>query len=317
MFGGQHILSCEHFKKDQIMAVMQQAATIEQTYKTQGILDWLKGKILATLFFEPSTRTRLSFESAMIRMGGHVITVEQGTSTSANKGETLQDMARVVSCYADVVAMRHPNPYSVMEFAATARVPVLNAGDGANEHPTQALLDFYTIYKLKQDFPRQPIVIGMLGDLKNARTAHSLIKLLKLFEMQFILIASPEIQLPRLLLEDIQNSGCCVKETHDLSTVIDQLDVLYALRLQRERFENPEDYQRVKGSYQINSSILKRSKPDLIIMHPLPRLDEIDLQVDRDPRACYFQQVENGLYVRMALLWMVLKHRAIQPLFSA
>ena len=302
---GRHILSCADFTPGEIISLMKHTQFIEQEYKKRGCLDILRGKILATLFFEPSTRTRLSFETAMYRLGGHVITVEQGSSSSIYKGETLEDMAQVMSCYADVIAMRHPDPYSVKKFSSTATVPVLNAGDGANEHPTQAFLDLYTIFKLKM-FPAKRLMIGLVGDLKNSRTAHSLIKLLKHFDVHFVFISSPEIKLPLEFMNEIKASGCTASEEENLENVITDLDVLYVIRIQRERFECLETYQKVKGSYQVNSKLLKKAKSDLIIMHPLPRIDEIDKDIDADPRAVYFQQVVNGCFVRMALLSLIL-----------
>ena len=302
----RHILSCKDFSYNEIMLVMKYTQYIEQQYKKHGFLDILRGKILATLFFEPSTRTRLSFETAMYRLGGQVITVEQGSSSSINKGETLEDMARVISCYADVVAMRHPEPNSVMRFAAMATVPVLNAGDGPNEHPTQALLDLYTIFQAKNRFPASNLKIGLVGDLKNSRTTHSLIKLLKHFGAHFVLISSPEIRLPDTLIDEMKQSGCTVSEEMDLEHAIVSLDVLYVTRIQRERFDCIDSYQKVQGSYQVNANLLLKSKSDLVIMHPLPRIDEIHTDVDADPRAFYFHQVANGCYIRMALLALVL-----------
>lgn len=304
----RHFLSCNDLSQAEMMFILRQTETVERLYKTKrnDISQLLRGKILATLFFEPSTRTRLSFETAMLRLGGQVITMEQGSSSSVNKGETLEDMACVINCYADVVAVRHPEPFSVMRFASHSKIPVLNAGDGANEHPTQALLDLYTIYKLQKLNGNKKTVIGLVGDLKNARTVHSLIKLLKYFNVQFVFISSSEVKLPADLLEDVKKSGCGVQETADLNAAMPELDVLYVTRVQRERFECQDTYQRVKNLYHVDEKLLQQAKPDLSIMHPLPRVDEIAKSIDTDPRAVYFQQVENGIYLRMALLLLAL-----------
>ena len=265
-----------------------------------------RGKKLATLFFEPSTRTRLSFEAAMYELGGNVISVPDAGSSSAAKGESVADTAKVVSCYADIIAMRHPKEGAAQVAAMNAGVPVINAGDGGHCHPTQTLADLLTIRREKGGF--SGLTVGVCGDLKFGRTVHSLIGALSRYEgVKFVLISPEELKLPSYVKsETLKARGLSYVQTTDLESVIGGLDILYMTRVQRERFFNEEDYLRLKDSYILTPEKLKKAKGDLCVMHPLPRVNEISVAVDRDPRACYFKQVLNGKYMRMALILMLL-----------
>ena len=264
-------------------------------------------KKLATLFFEPSTRTRLSFEAAMYELGGHVISVPDAGSSSASKGESVSDTARVVSCYADIIAMRHPKEGAAFVAASKAPVPVINAGDGGHCHPTQTLADLLTIELEKNRLGN--LTVGFCGDLKFGRTVHSLINALSRYEgNKFVLISPEELKLPSYVKKDaIKSKGIPYEQTTNLEEAMPKLDILYMTRVQRERFFNEEDYLRLKDSYILTPEKLKKAKPDLAILHPLPRVNEISVAVDDDPRACYFKQVENGKYMRMALILKLLK----------
>ncbi len=303
-FAQHHILSTNSFTLDDLNILFTLTQKMEQRVKKHRSLSLLNGYILATLFFEPSTRTRLSFETAMLRLGGQVITVEHGESSSLKKGETLEDMGYVVGQYADCVVMRHPDPYSVDRLASTCQVPVINAGDGANQHPTQALLDLYTIYSEKKRV--NGLHIGIMGDLKYGRTVHSLVDLLQEYSVQLTFISHPSLKLPEKSIASLRNKGLIVKESESLESVIPNLDVLYVTRVQEERFQNRIDYEKVKNLYQITPSLLRLSKDALSILHPLPRTAEIHPEVDTDPKARYFKQVQNGIYLRMALLSLLL-----------
>lgn len=262
--------------------------------------------ILSTLFFEPSTRTRFSFESAMYRLNGHVITLEQGESSSISKGESLSDMGRMVSNYCDIVVMRHPKIGSVAEFSKYATVPVINAGDGANQHPTQSLVDLYTIFCEKKKINN--LRVGVLGDLKHGRTVHSLLTLLSCYSgNHFTLISHPSLMLDRQKIEVLKQSGCKVEETDNLQEAIKNLDVLYVTRVQQERFKDENEFEKVKNHYHISKSLVEKAKPDLTIMHPLPRINEIDYEVDEMPQARYFAQANYAIYIRMALLFLMTK----------
>ncbi len=266
-----------------------------------------RGKKLATLFFEPSTRTRLSFEAAMYELGGNVLSVASADSSSAAKGESVSDTARVVSCYADIIAMRHPKEGAAFVASKNASVPVINAGDGGHCHPTQTLADLLTIFREKGRLG--DITVGLCGDLKFGRTVHSLINALSRYEgVKFVLISPEELKLPSYVKNDVlKRKGIPYKQTTDLLEAMPELDVLYMTRVQRERFFNEEDYLRLKDSYILTPEKLKTAKADAIVMHPLPRVNEISVAVDSDPRACYFKQVLNGKYMRMALILMLLK----------
>ena len=269
--------------------------------------DACRGKKLATLFFEPSTRTRLSFESAMYELGGNVLSVASADSSSAAKGESVADTARVVSCYADIIAMRHPKEGAPLVAAMHASVPVINAGDGGHNHPTQTLTDLLTISREKGRLDH--LTVGLCGDLKFGRTVHSLIAALSRYEgVRFVLISPDELKLPSYVKKDIlQKNHIEYVQTSDLSAVMPELDVLYMTRVQRERFFNEEDYLRLRDSYILTPDKLKTAKPDLAILHPLPRVNEISVAVDDDPRACYFRQVLYGKYIRMALILKLLE----------
>ena len=264
-----------------------------------------KGKKLATLFFEPSTRTRLSFEAAMYELGGNVIGFSEAKSSSAAKGESVADTAKTISCYADIIAMRHPKEGAPMVAAMNATIPVINAGDGGHNHPTQTLADLLTIKLEKGRF--ENLTIGVCGDLKFGRTVHSLIDAMSRYEgVKFVLISPEELKVPDYVKEAMDKEGISYVETTDLEEAMPALDILYMTRVQRERFFNEEDYLRLKDSYILTVDKLENAKQNLSILHPLPRVNEISVAVDDDPRACYFKQVLNGKYMRMALILKLL-----------
>ena len=264
------------------------------------------GKILATCFYEPSTRTRLSFESAMTRLGGRVIGFSDAASSSASKGESVSDTIRIISCYADICAMRHPKEGAPMVAAEKSLIPVINAGDGGHQHPTQTLTDLQTIRSLHGDLNN--FTIGLCGDLKFGRTVHSLIKTMaRCQNIRFVLISPEELRVPDYIINDVlEANGIEYKETRSLEEVMPELDILYMTRVQKERFFNEEDYIRLKNSYVLTKEKMELAKPDMAVLHPLPRVNEIALDVDDDPRAAYFEQVQNGVYVRMALIMTLL-----------
>ena len=264
------------------------------------------GKILATLFFEPSTRTRLSFESAMLSLGGQVLGFSSAASSSASKGESVADTIRVVSAYCDIIAMRHPKEGAPLVATQHSLVPVINAGDGGHNHPTQTLTDLITIHKEKGHFDN--LTIGFCGDLKFGRTVHSLVAAMSRYTgIRFVLISPEELKLPRYVKEQyIKSRNIPYIQSTSLDEVMPELDILYMTRVQRERFFNEEDYLRLKDSYILTPEKLKNAKPDLRILHPLPRVNEISVAVDEDPRACYFKQVQYGKYIRMALILKLL-----------
>ena len=266
-----------------------------------------RGLKLATLFFEPSTRTRLSFEAAMYELGGNVIGFSEANSSSAAKGESVADTAKVISCYADIIAMRHPKEGAPMVAAMNASIPVINAGDGGHNHPTQTLADLLTIYREKGGF--ENLTVGFCGDLKFGRTVHSLINALSRYSgIKVVLISPEELKLPSYVKKDIlRENNIPYVQTTDLQKVMPDLDILYMTRVQRERFFNEEEYLRLKDSYILTPDKLKNAKKDLCIMHPLPRVNEISVAIDDDPRACYFKQVLYGKYMRMALILKLLK----------
>ena len=269
--------------------------------------DACRGKKLATLFFEPSTRTRLSFEAAMYELGGNVLSVSSAGSSSAAKGESVADTAKTVSCYADIIAMRHPKEGAPLVASMNSSIPVINAGDGGHNHPTQTLADLLTIWREKGRF--ENLTVGFCGDLKFGRTVHSLISALSRYTgIKIILISPEELKLPSYIKRDVlQANGIEYVQTTDLLEVMPELDILYMTRVQRERFFNEEDYLRLKDSYILTPDKLKSAKSDLAILHPLPRVNEIAVAIDEDPRACYFKQVLNGKYMRMALILKLLE----------
>ena len=264
------------------------------------------GKKLATLFFEPSTRTRLSFEAAMYELGGNVLGFSESQSSSAAKGESVADTAKTVSCYADIIAMRHPKEGAPLVAAMNADVPVINAGDGGHNHPTQTLADLLTIYREKGGF--ENLTVGLCGDLKFGRTVHSLIAALSRYKgVKFVLISPTELKLPSYVKDTLKDKGIPYTETDSLENSLKDLDILYMTRVQRERFFNEEDYLRLKDTYILTPEKLKNAGEGLKILHPLPRVNEISVAVDSDPRACYFKQVLYGKYMRMALILMLLE----------
>ena len=265
-----------------------------------------EGKKLATLFFEPSTRTRLSFEAAMYELGGNVLGFSEAQSSSASKGESVADTAKVISCYADIIAMRHPKEGAPLVASMNASVPVINAGDDGHNHPTQTLADLLTIHREKGHFDN--LTVGFCGDLKFGRTVHSLIAALSRYSgVKFVLISPTELKLPDYVKENLKNDGIEFTETGDLEKAMPGLDILYMTRVQRERFFNEEDYLRLKDSYILTPEKLNGAKADMSILHPLPRVNEISVAIDNDPRACYFKQVLNGKYMRMALILKLLE----------
>ena len=272
-----------------------------------------KRKKLATLFFEPSTRTRLSFEAAMLELGGSVIGFSAANNSSAAKGESVADTVKTISCYADIIAMRHPKEGAALVAAGNASIPVINAGDGGHCHPTQTLADLLTIYREKGRF--HDLTVGLCGDLKFGRTVHSLINALSCYTgIRIVLISPEELRLPDYVREDVlEKNGIPYTQTDDLEGAIPALDILYMTRIQRERFFSEEEYLRLKDSYVLDVRKLEHAKPDLCVMHPLPRVNEIAVAVDDDPRACYFKQVLNGKYMRMALILKLLGEAGDKP----
>ena len=271
--------------------------------------DACRGKKLATLFFEPSTRTRLSFEAAMYELGGNVLSVSSAASSSAAKGESIADTAKVVSCYADIIAMRHPREGAAHVAAANATIPVINGGDGGHCHPTQTLADLLTIYQEKGRLDH--LKVGLCGDLKYGRTVHSLISALSRYEgNEFILVSPEELKLPDFVKHEvIEKNGLAYRETASLEEAIGDLDILYMTRIQRERFEDLSVYERLKDVYILTAEKMSLASEHCIVMHPLPRVNEISVEIDDDPRACYFKQVLNGKYMRMALILKLLKDK--------
>ena len=264
-----------------------------------------RGLKLATLFFEPSTRTRLSFEAAMYELGGNVLGFSEAQSSSAAKGESVADTAKTVSCYADIIAMRHPKEGAPLVAAMNATVPVINAGDGGHNHPTQTLADLLTIYREKGGF--ENLTVGLCGDLKFGRTVHSLIDAMSRYAgVKFVLISPEELKVPSYVKQGMKDKGIPYVQTTDLESVMPELDILYMTRVQRERFFNEEDYLRLKDSYILTPEKLTNAKQDLAILHPLPRVNEIAAEVDEDPRAMYFEQARGGVFVRMALILTLL-----------
>ena len=283
------------------------ATALDIVEKPDDYAEICRRKKLATLFFEPSTRTRMSFEAAMYELGGNVISMSSAASSSAAKGESVADTAKVVSCYADIIAIRHPKEGAALVAAENADVPVINAGDGGHCHPTQTLADLLTIRREKGAF--EGLTVGLCGDLKFGRTVHSLINALSRYrDVRFVLISPEELKVPSYVKRDVlKKQGIPYQQTTSLEDAIPELDILYMTRVQRERFFNEEDYLRLKDSYILTPEKLRFAKKDMAILHPLPRVNEISVAIDRDPRACYFKQVLNGKFMRMALILMLLK----------
>ena len=303
MFRKRHVLSMREFSKEEIDSVLDLAQSLEPLARGKKS-SMLAGKILALLFFEPSTRTRMSFETAMKRLGGSVINLGPAEGSSISKGESLADTVRVIGGYADALVIRHPKEGSARLASQFSPVPVLNAGDGAGHHPTQTLLDLYTIRKESR---LENLHVALVGDLKYGRTVHSLAYALSLYGADITLVSPPTLRMPDPIKADLSSKGTIVRETADLGEVIDNVDVLYMTRIQRERFPDPVEYQKVASSYRITLESLAGSQQNLIIMHPLPRVDEISPSVDDSSHARYFQQSFYGVPVRMALLKMLLE----------
>ncbi|MGQ4892533.1 MAG: aspartate carbamoyltransferase [Candidatus Njordarchaeia archaeon] len=303
-FRGRDFISLYDYTENEIRYILEKSKEVENMLNKQRKINLLEGYILASLFFEPSTRTRLSFEAAMQRLGGGVIGFSGVEASSVAKGESLIDTIRTVENYADVIVLRHPIMGAARAAAEFASVPIINAGDGSGEHPTQTLLDLYTILKAKKVL--SGLNIGLLGDLKYGRTVHSLSIALGRFRNKLFLISPKELRMPRETIRDLEEMGVEVIESFNVEEVIGDLDVLYVTRIQKERFPDIKEYEKVKSSYRIDTKILEKAKDDLIIMHPLPRTGEISYDVDKTKFALYFQQVKNGVIVRMALLGLIL-----------
>ena len=301
----RHLMSPLDFSVEEVAQLLDLARDIEASpEKYAHICD---GKKLATIFYEPSTRTRLSFEAAMMNLGGNVLGFSSAASSSASKGESVADTIRMISCYADICAMRHPKEGAPMVASMHSSIPVINAGDGGHQHPTQTLTDLMPIRSLKGRLDN--ITIGLCGDLKFGRTVHSLINALVRYEnVKFILISPEELKLPGYVREDvIKKNGYEYKEVERLEEVMPELDILYMTRVQQERFFNEEDYVRMKDFYILDNAKMSLARPDMLVLHPLPRVNEIAVEVDADPRAVYFKQVQYGVYVRMALILTLLE----------
>ena len=300
----RHFIEPNSFSLEEQLALLDLADRMEADPAPYAHL--CDGRILATLFYEPSTRTRLSFESAMLRLGGKTLGFAGAQLSSASKGETVEDTARVVSNYADVIAMRHPKEGAPYVASQAASIPVINAGDGGHNHPTQTLTDLLTIHREKGRF--DDLTIGLCGDLKFGRTVHSLIKTMaRCKNIRFVLISPEELRVPDYIVKDVlEANGIPYQETRSLEESMSELDILYMTRVQKERFFNEEDYIRLKNSYILTKEKMDLAKPDMAVLHPLPRVNEIALDVDDDPRAAYFEQVQNGVYVRMALIMTLL-----------
>jgi aspartate carbamoyltransferase catalytic subunit len=303
-FEGQHILSVSQFSLEDLVYIFDVAEEFRMIVRRVGALELLKGRILANLFYEPSTRTSSSFIAAMQRLGGTVIPINEVRYSSVSKGESLPDTIRTLEAYADVIVLRHHETGAAALAAHYAHKPVINAGDGIGEHPTQALLDLYTI--LQERARISGLTVTMLGDLKYGRTVHSLAKLLSLFDVKIKYVSPESLQMPAELIAQLGERGLQQQTHHDLGAVLPETDILYVTRIQKERFPSAEDYDAVKDSYMITPETMQQAKPNMVLMHPLPRVGEISMAVDDDPRAAYFRQMEYGVYIRMALLALVL-----------
>lgn len=295
----RNLISITDFSVEEIDKMIKVAGDImTNPYK---YIDICKGKKLATLFFEPSTRTRLSFEAAMLELGGSVLGFSEASSSSASKGESVSDTIRTVGCYADIIAMRHPKEGAPIVAARRTTVPIINGGDGGHHHPTQTLTDLLTITREKGRLNN--LTVGLCGDLKFGRTVHSLIEAMLRYEnVKFVLIAPPELRVPQYIIDMLEKAGAAYKQVETMEAVMPELDILYMTRVQRERFFNEEDYIRLKDTYILNMDKLSSAKNDMAILHPLPRVNEISVEVDDDPRAAYFRQALCGKYIRMALI---------------
>ncbi len=295
----RNLISITDFSVEEIDKMIKVAGDIMTN--PDKYIDICKGKKLATLFFEPSTRTRLSFEAAMLELGGSVLGFSEASSSSASKGESVSDTIRTVGCYADIIAMRHPKEGAPVVAARRTTVPIINGGDGGHHHPTQTLTDLLTITREKGRLNN--LTVGLCGDLKFGRTVHSLIEAMLRYEnVKFVLIAPPELRVPQYIIDMLEKAGAEYKQVETMEAVMPELDILYMTRVQRERFFNEEDYIRLKDTYILNMDKLASAKKDMAILHPLPRVNEISVEVDDDPRAAYFRQALCGKYIRMALI---------------
>ncbi|OGS46104.1 MAG: aspartate carbamoyltransferase [Euryarchaeota archaeon RBG_16_67_27] len=303
-FRGRDILSIRELSRADIDLVLKTARKMVPIALGKKVSRALEGKILSTLFYEPSTRTRLSFESAMARLGGRVLGFSSAEGTSVQKGETLADTIRMVEAYSDAIVLRHPQEGAARLAAEFSEKPVINAGDGAGQHPTQTLLDLYTIWDEKGGFDGRHV--ALIGDLKYGRTVHSLTYALAELGATLAFVSPPTLEMPREIVEHVKERGLSFRMAHRLEEVIREADVLYVTRIQKERFPDPQEYEKVAGSYRIDTDVLREAKRDLIIMHPLPRVMEIAADVDRTKHASYFKQAFNGVPVRMALLDLIL-----------
>jgi aspartate carbamoyltransferase catalytic subunit len=293
------LVSIHDFSKDELLYIVKQAAAFEKDHRPV-----FKGKVVATIFFEPSTRTRLSFETAANRLGARVVGFSDADNTSVSKGETLKDTIMMISNYADLIVMRHPKEGSARYAAEISRVPIINAGDGANQHPSQTLLDMYSIQKTQGRLDN--LTITMVGDLKYGRTVHSLLQAMSHFNTRFKFIAPPELRMPEEYKHYLSERGLSFTEHTELAENINDADILYMTRVQRERFSDPIEYEKVKNVYVLKNSLLKDTKPNMKILHPLPRVNEISADVDDNPKAYYFEQARNGVFARMAIIHYLL-----------
>ncbi len=303
-FTGRDILSTEDLSREDILQILKVTARMEKLVRAKRIVPLLSDRLVAVIFLEPSTRTRLSFETAIQRLGARPVTVADPKSSSAAKGESLTDTARTVEGYVDCIVIRQPETGGARRVADAVAIPVINGGDGSGQHPTQALLDLYTIVKEKGSL--EGLTVAMVGDLKYGRTVHSLSYALAPFSPKYVYCSPAELTMPETVTRDVRARGIPVEETTDLRAALAQADVVYMTRIQRERFEDPAQYERLKGSYILNRKLVEQGKAGLTVMHPLPRVDEIAEEVDALPGAAYFRQAHNGVYLRMALLAMVL-----------
>jgi len=301
---GRNVLTVRQFNQSDLHHLFSIAEEMESLVKRFGKATLLDGKILTNLFYEPSTRTSSSFQAAMLRLGGQCITINGVRYSSVAKGESLPDTVRTLERYCDVIVLRHPKEGSAALAARYARKPLINGGDGTGEHPTQALLDMYTIQRERGRL--DGLRVAMMGDLKHGRTVHSLAQLLSLYPTEFYFVAPSPLQMPASILSELRNAGCRYTQTDTPKCIIGEVDVLYVTRVQKERFADPTAYERLKDIYVVGTELMERAADDMVLMHPLPRVYEIDPAVDKDPRAAYFRQVENGMYIRMALLAAVL-----------
>ena len=301
---GTDLVAIKGIERRDVEQILDASAMMLDYLQKGEVPEMLRGKIMASLFFEPSTRTQLSFTTAMQRLGGQVMGFSGTGGTSVKKGETLEDTVRMADCYADVIVQRHPEPGSAARAAAAAARPVISGGDGSNEHPTQALLDLFT---MRREKGLDGITVALCGDLRYGRTVHSLIRLLGMFGIKIILSSPEPLKMPAEIVSEVRETwNAEVTETGDLAEAAAAADVLYATRVQRERFEDPAAYEKVAGSYIVNNALLDAARPGIIVMHPLPRVDEIAVEVDSRPEARYFQQAAMGVPVRMAILALLL-----------